>query len=483
MVGARDDEARDDASGLLGADTPRGRWVLAAATLGSGMAILDGSVVNVALRRIGEDLDASVPQLQWVVNAYLLSLASLILVGGALGDRHGRRRVFTIGVVWFGVASAACALAQTATQLMAARLVQGIGAALLTPGSLALIQGSFRPADRGRVIGRWAGLSGIAAAVGPVVGGWVVDAASWRWIFWVNVPIAAAIVWVTTRHVPESCDRRAPVRFDVPGAVLAVVGLGGVTYALIEAGTRYAVPAGGVGAAALVLFLLVEARSPQPMMPLHLYGSRVFSAANAMTLLVYGALGAMTFFLVLQLQVSMGYSPMMAGLATIPITLALLLLSGRAGALATRLGPRPMMSVGPVVCGSGVFLLRGLDASSDYWTDVLPGLVLFSLGLATLVAPLTTAVLAAAPDRFAGVASGINNAVARTGSLLAVAALPAAVGMGGADYQRPLVFTQGYAQAMLICSVLLVAGGLVSLVGLGGVRAATAAPGARPDSP
>lgn len=464
--------------GELRADSPRGRWVLAAAVLGSGMAILDGSVVNVALRSIGEDLDATVPQLQWVVNAYLLALASLILVGGALGDRLGRRKVFTVGIVWFGVASVLCAVAQTADQLVVARFVQGVGAALLTPGSLSLIQASFRPVDRGRVIGRWAGLGGIAAAVGPPVGGWVVDAASWRWIFWFNLPLAALVVWVTVRHVPESSDPGSGRGYDVTGSVLAVVGLAGLTYALIESGATYAVAAGALGVAALAAFVLVEARSSHPLMSLHLFGSRVFSAANAMTLLVYGALGAMSFFLTLQLQVSLGYSPLEAGLATLPITLVLLLLSSRAGTLAARTGPRPLMSAGPVVCGLGTWLLRDLQGGDDYWLDVLPGLLLFSLGLAALVAPLTTSVLAAAPDRYAGVASGINNAVARTGSLLAVAALPALVGVGGADYTRPSVFTAGYNEAMVLCTALLVVGGLVSLVGLAGTgpgRAASAA--------
>jgi EmrB/QacA subfamily drug resistance transporter len=451
--------------------------VLLAAVLGSGMAILDGSVVNVALRRIGTDLDATVPQLQWVVNAYLLALASLILVGGALGDRFGRRRVFTVGIVWFGAASVLCAVARTADQLVVARFVQGVGAALLTPGSLALIQASFRPVDRGKVIGRWAGLGGIAAAVGPPLGGWVVDAATWRWIFWFNVPLAVLIVWVTVRHVPESSDPNSPHGFDVLGSALVVVGLAGVTYALIETGTTYAPVALAVGAAALALFLLVEARAAHPLMSLHLFSSRVFSVANAMTLLVYGALGAMTFFLTLQLQVSLGYSPLQAGLATLPITLVLLLLSSRAGALATRIGPRPLMSAGPVACGAGTWLLHDLRYGDGYWLDVLPGLLLFSLGLAALVAPLTTSVLAAAPDRYAGVASGVNNAVARTGSLLAVAALPALVGVSGLDYTQPPVFTAGYSEAMLVCSALLVAGGLVSLVGLAGTepgRGATA---------
>jgi EmrB/QacA subfamily drug resistance transporter len=452
------------------AGTPAGRWVLAAAVLSSGMALLDGTVVNVALRVMGRDLDASVPQLQWVVNAYLLTLASLILVGGALGDRLGRRRIFLVGVVWFGVASALCALAQTPGQLIVARLVQGVGGALLTPGSLAIISGSFPPGDRGRVIGQWAGLGGIAAAIGPPLGGWVVDAASWRWIFWFNVPIAVVIVLMALRHVPESRDPEAPPSYDLVGSLLAVGGLGGLTYALIETGTPAATAAGVAGAAALVGFLLVQARSTHPLMPLGLFGSRVFSVANGMTVLVYGALGAMMFFLVLQLQVTAGYTPLQAGTATVPLTVVMLALSGRSGALATRIGPRLQLSLGPVVCALGVLWLRSVDADSSYLLHVLPALVVFSLGLVALVAPLTTAVLAAAPDRYAGVASGINNAVARTGSLLAVAALPALVGLTGAAYEQPAAFTAGYVEALTVCAVLLVVGGAVSFVGLAGTR-------------
>jgi EmrB/QacA subfamily drug resistance transporter len=449
--------------------TAAGRWVIAAAVLGSGIALLDGTVVNVALRKVGTDLDASMAELQWVVNAYLLTLAALILVGGALGDRFGRRRIFLVGVAWFGVASIICALAQSPDQLILARLVQGVGGALLTPGSLAIIQGSFPPAERGRVIGLWAGLGGIAAAIGPPLGGWVVDVATWRWIFWFNVPVVVVVLAIGMRHVPESLDPDSPAEYDVPGSVLAVLGLGGVTYALIESDAQWL---GLGGLACLVAFVLVERRSPYPMMPLGLYRSRVFSVSNAMTLLVYGALGAMLFFLVLQLQVTAGYTPLQAGLATVPITIVMLLLSSRSGALASRIGPRLQMSVGPVVCGLGCWMLVGVGEGSGYWLDVLPGLTVFSLGLVCLVAPLTTSVLAAAPDRYAGVASGINNAVARTGSLLAVAALPALVGVSGEDYELPEVFTAGYERAMLTCAVLLVMGGAISFVGLAGSAAA-----------
>ncbi len=453
----------------IAAGTPAGRWVLAAAVLGSGMAMLDGTVVNIALRSVGADLGATVAQLQWVVNAYLLALASLILVGGSLGDHLGRRRVFMVGVAWFAVASALCGLAQSPAQLIAARLLQGVGAALLTPGSLAMIQGSFRPADRGRVIGQWAGLGGIAAAVGPLLGGWIVQNASWRWIFLVNVPVAVAVLLVAARHVPESRDPQAARGFDVVGASLGIVGLGGTTYALIEssAAPRAAVVAAAtLGGLALVSFVVVERRRHDALVPMHLFASRVFSVANLLTLLVYGALGALLFFLVLQLQVVTGWSPLAAGLSTLPLTVVMLLLSSRSGALAARIGPHWPLTGGPLLCCAGVLVLRGVDAGTGYLTGVLPGMLVFSCGLVLLVAPLTSSVLAAAPDRFAGIASGINNAIARTGSLLAVAALPAAVGLGGEDYQRPEVFAAGYTRALLVCAVLLAAGGLVALVGL-----------------
>ena len=325
---------------LIARGTPQGRWVLAAAVLGSGMAMLDGTVVNIALRSVGDDLGATVQQLQWVVNAYLLSLASLILVGGSLGDHLGRRRVFLFGVAWFALASALCGLAQSPGQLIGARLLQGVGAALLTPGSLAMIQGSFRPADRGRVIGQWAGLGGIAAAVGPLLGGWIVDNASWRWIFLINVPVAVVVLLVAARHVPESRDPDAARTVDVLGAVLGALGLAGATYALIESGSApapYVVTGGVVGALGLVLFVGYERRHRDALVPMHLFGSRTFSVANLLTLLVYGALGAMLFFLVLQLQVVTGWSPLEAGLSTVPLTLVMLLLSSRSGALAARM--------------------------------------------------------------------------------------------------------------------------------------------------
>jgi EmrB/QacA subfamily drug resistance transporter len=436
--------------------------VVAAATLGSGLTLLDGTVVNVALRTLGTDLDASMLQLQWVTNGYFLSLASLILIGGSLGDRFGRRRVFVVGTVWFAVASLLCGIAPTAEVLIAARVLQGMGGALLTPGSLAMIQGAFDARDRGRAIGAWSGLGGIAAAAGPLVGGLLVDHASWRWIFLINLPLAALTVWLAVRWVPETRDPGAHGRFDVTGAVLASLALAGVTYALTDWGGPGAPWAAGLGVAAGVAFVAVERRLAAPMVPLRLFGDRTFSAANVMTLLVYAALGAIMFFLVLQLQTVGGYTALEAGLATLPITVAMLLLAARFGALGQRIGPRIPMTVGPLVMAAGTAWLLRVGPGVVWVRDVLPGTALFGLGLAFMVAPLTATVLAAAPDDNAGIASGINNAVARAGSLLAVAALPVAVGLGGDDYADPAVFDAGYEAAIAACAALLVLGGLVS---------------------
>ncbi len=453
-------------SDLVSYESGTGRAILAAAVLGSGMALLDGTVVNVALRRIGTELDASLAELQWITNGYLLALASLILLGGSLGDRYGRRRIFVLGVIWFTGGSLLCGIAQSPTQLIGARVLQGIGAALLTPGSLSMIQGAFRREDRSRAIGAWSGLGGIAAALGPFVGGWLVQYASWRWVFLLNLPIALATVLIAVRWVPETSDPESAKHFDLLGAALGVIGLAGLTFALIEAETMsltVVLTSAVVGAAALVAFVLAERGESAPMVPMEMFASRQFSAANAMTLLVYAALGAMLFFLVLQLQTVVGYGPLQAGTATLPVTVVMLLLAARGGELAARIGPRLPMSLGPVVCAVGIALLAGLDSGSGYWLGVFPGVTVFALGLALLVAPLTATVLAAAPDRHAGIASGVNNALARGGSLLAVAALPVVVGLQGNDYNNAAVFGVAYQQAMWVCVVLLVLGGAVSL--------------------
>jgi len=442
--------------------TPTGRAVITAAVLGSGMTLLDGTVVNVALRSIGEDLGASLAQLQWITNGYLLSLASLILLGGSLGDRFGRRRVFVVGTAWFALASLLCGLAPTPEVLIVARVLQGAGGALLTPGSLAMIQGAFAREDRAAAIGAWSGLGGIATALGPVVGGVLIDQASWRWIFLINLPLALVTIAVAQRAVPETRDPGASHHLDLIGAVLATATLGSTTYALIAWGGSLAPYVAGLAVLGGAAFVLTEKREREPMLDLAIFSDRTFSAANALTLLVYAALGAILFFLTLQLQTTGGYTALAAGTATLPMTVSLLLLAARGGRLAARIGPRVPMSLGPVVMAVGTLLLLRIGADVVYWRDVLPGITVFGLGLALLIAPLTATVLAAAPDDHAGLASGVNNAVARAGSLLAVAAVPVAVGLGGEQYADPVALDAAFGSAMQACAALLLAGGLLS---------------------
>lgn len=472
MGGDQPDERRADPTAADADDgvrlgTPAGRWVLLATVLGSGIAALDATVVNVALPIIGEELGAGLSGLQWILNGYLLALAGLILLGGALGDRYGRRRVFVVGVMWFAVASLVCGIAPSVPALVAARILQGIGGALLTPGSLAIIEASFRPDDRARAIGAWSALGGIAAALGPLLGGVLIDV-SWRWIFLLNLPLAAVVVAVAVRHVPESSDPDAAPRLDVTGALLSAIGLAGITYALIEASERGAgaplvLAAGGIGLAALLGFALVEARSSHPMLPLGLFSSRQFSSANLVTFVVYAALGGTFFLFIVQLQQVLGYSPLQAGAAMLPVTLLMLALSARAGALAQRIGPRIPMTLGPLIVGAGLVLLSRVDAASGYLTGVLPGVLVFGCGLALTVAPLTATVLAAIDERHSGVASGVNNAVARAAGLIAVAALPALAGLTGDDYLDPTAFADGFRTALSITAGLAALGGVVAL--------------------
>ncbi|MGH3899413.1 MAG: MFS transporter [Pseudonocardiaceae bacterium] len=450
--------------------TPAGRWVLLATISGSGMAMLDATVVNIALPSIGRDLGANFGTLQWIVNAYTLTLAALILLAGALGDHFGRRRVFMIGVVWFAVASLLCGLAPTAEVLVAARALQGIGGALLTPGSLAIISSTFVATDRARAVGAWSGLGGVAAAIGPFAGGWLV-ALDWRAVFLVNLPVAVFIVVVTLRHVPESLDAESPPGLDVAGAVLAAAGLAGVTYALTSLGdgggsNAATVVAGAAGVTALVAFVLVERRSPHPLVPLGMFIDRSFSVVNAVTLLVYAGLGLFFFLLVLQLQIVAGFSPLVAGTALLPVTVLMLLLSSRAGALAERIGPRLPLAVGPLLAATGFLLTLRIGREASYLGDVLPAVVVLGLGLSLTVAPLTATVLGSADPRYAGTASGVNNAIARSGGLLAVAVIPVAAGLGGADYADPLSFDPGFRTAMLISAALLALGALLAVVAL-----------------
>ncbi len=453
---------------LLSRDSAQGRLALGAVTLGSGVALLDGTVVGIALPSIGRDLGSSLAGLQWINSGYVLTLAALVLVGGGLGDRLGRRRVYLVGVVWFALASLACALATSTALLVTGRVVQGVGAALLTPGALAIIQSSFRPQDRAWAIGTWAGVSGVATAIGPFLGGWVLDHLSWHWIFAINVPLCALVVALALRAIPESRDTEGAGAFDAGGALATVVALAGLTLLLID-GTRMKgwqlALVSAVTVLALAGFVVAERRAPRPLVPFSLFRSPVFSAANLMTFLVYGALGAIMFVLVIQLQTSLGWPPLASGLATLPVTVLLLLLSPRMAQLAERTGPRLPMTVGPLVCALGVLVLSAARPGTT-WPLVIAGTTVFALGLATLVSPLTAAVLAAAPDRLAGSASGINNAVARTGTLLAVAAIPPLVGLGGDDYTDPTALTDGYRLAGWVITGLLVAGGVVSWVGL-----------------
>lgn len=442
-----------------------GRWVLAVAVLGTGMVFLDGTVVNVALPRIGRDFGASTGALQWILNGYLLTLASLILLGGSLGDRHGRRRTFVIGVVIFTAASLLCAVAPNAQLLILARMVQGVGGALLTPGSLAMIDASFRPQDRARAIGAWSGLGGVATALGPLLGGYLVQAVSWRAIFVINLPIGVFVAWSASRHVPETRDPTASGRLDILGAVLAGLGLAGTTYALIQApsGGSVLVVIGAVGGvAALVAFVVRERRAQNPMMPLAIFRSRQFSAANLVTFVVYAALGGFFFMFVSFLQISLGYSPIAAGAASLPVTVLMLLLSARSGALAQRIGPRIQLTAGPLVIAVGLLLMTRIRPGDSYFSSVLPAVIVFGLGLTLVVAPVTATVLAAADSRHSGIASGINNAVSRVAGLLAVAALPVVAGLTGRSFYNPAAMTHGFRVAMVTCAVLAACGGILA---------------------
>ncbi|QGN33217.1 MFS transporter [Microlunatus sp. Gsoil 973] len=438
-----------------------GRGLIAATVLGSGVAFLDESVVNVALPAIGRDLGGGFDVLQWVLGGYRLTLSALLMFGGALGDHYGRRRIYLIGLVIFCMASLGCGLAPTAQVLIIARILQGVGGALLVPGSLAMIDATFHPDDRGRAIGTWAGLTGAASAIGPFVGGWLVDAGSWRLVFLINLPIAAAAVIMTLHSVPESRDLSATGRPDVAGAITITAGLSGILIALIQGPahgwTLVPIACGVVGVAALATFVGIERRHPSPMLPLTLFRSIQFTGANLTTLAVYGALGAVFFLLSVQLQLSMGYSAVEAGLSTLPSVVIMMLLSGRVGSLAQRSGPRLPMTVGPIITAIGVALLTMAVPGHSYLTGVFPGVVVFGLGMAVTVAPLTGAVLAV-DEKHVGAASGTNNAISRLASMLAVAVVPAVSGLemtGG-----PL--GSGFVTAMIICAALCGFGGLTA---------------------
>jgi EmrB/QacA subfamily drug resistance transporter len=413
-------------------DERRKRMALLAAILGSFVAALDASVVNVALPAIERDLGGGLAGQQWVSNAYLLTLGSLILVGGSLADHYGERRIFTLGVAGFGAVSVLCALAPSIEVLVAGRALQGVFGAMLTPSALAVIVASFPPDERGGAIGSWTAWGGIAFVIGPLAGGWLIDVGSWRWIFAINVPFVIATIVIVRAAVPARPPQAAREPLDILGAVLCALGLAGPVFALIRQpsvgwGSPDVLVPAIVGIALLVAFVVHEARTPHPMLPLGLFRRRNFAFGNLETLAMYGGLSAMIFFLVLFLQQVAGYDALQAGLATMPITVVMFALSRRAGRLADRYGPRWFMGGGPLVAAVGLAMLQRVDANVDYVRDVLPAILIFALGLSATVAPLTATVLADADEHNAGIASGVNNAIARVAGLLAVAALGAVV--------------------------------------------------------
>jgi len=452
--------------------TRRQRLTLIAAILGSGVATLDGTIVNVALPAIEQDLGGGLTAQQWVVNAYLLALGSLILIGGSLGDIYGERLVFTVGVVAFGVFSLACALAPTIGVLIAARALQGVAAALLTPSSLAIIIGAFSARERGPAIGTWTAWGGIAAVIGPLAGGVIVDQVSWRWGFALNVPLVAGTVVLVLAAVPRT-PRGAGRRVDVIGAALCATGLGGIVFALIEqprlgwTSLAILVPLVG-GALALVAFVVYERRAAQPMLTLDLFERRNFSVGNVETLAMYAGLAILFFYLVIFLQQVAGYSALEAGVATLPTTLIMFALSSRFGALADRYGPRLFMGAGPLIAAVGIFLLLRTGLHTSYVTDVLPAILVFSLGLTMTVAPLTAAVLADADESDAGIASAVNNALARVAGLVGVpiAGVVAASTLVGDSFVADDASVDAFHRVVVICAALVATGGVVGAVGI-----------------
>ncbi len=460
---------RPDDDVQLSFGTSRGRWVIAATVLGSGIAAIDATVVGIALPTIGRAFHSGVGTLQWVVSGYSLTLAAFLLLGGSLGDRLGRKRIFSVGVVWFAVASVCCGIAPNAGLLIGARVLQGVGGALLAPASLAILEASFRPSDRGRAIGAWSGLGGVATAAGPLLGGYLIVAGSWRWVFFINIPVSVAVLVIVARHVPESRDPSTAGHVDVVGAGLAVLFLAGLTYGLIEApshGWTSPVVLASLLVAALTapIFLLVEQASAHPMLPLGMFRTRQFSGANAVTFIVYGALGGALFLLPVELQVVVGYSPLESGLALLPVTAIMLVFSARSGHLAARIGPRLQMTVGPVVVGAGLLLLTRATHNGSYVVWVLPAVLVFGAGLAITVAPLTATALGAVPAEHAGVASAVNNVVARAAGLLAVATLPLVAGITGAAALEPDLLAAGFRHAMIIAGITCAAGGVLAAV-------------------
>jgi len=446
------------------------RWTLVATILGASIAFIDGTVVNVALPAIQRDLGGGLAAQQWVVDAYLLTLGSLILVGGSLGDIFGEVRMFTLGVVLFGVASVLCAVAPDSTTLIVFRGIQGIAGALLTPASLAVLTSSFSGDERGAAIGTWTAWTSIGIVVGPLLGGWLIGISSWRVIFLINVPIAIATIVLVHRHVPQSASRRKDVRIDHIGALLCAVGLGALVFGFIEQprlgwGDPMVIGSIAGGLAFLVAFVVYEMRTPMPMLPLRLFARRNFSVTNVETFVVYGGLSAWGFFLTLFLQQLSGYSPFRSGLATIPLTIGVFLLSRYFGRLSMRYGPRLFMAAGPLLGGASIFALTRLPVHFNYWRDLFPPLVGFAIALSLTVAPLTTTVLSDAGPSDAGIASAVNNAVARIAGLIAIAAIGIAAA-GGTDH----LSAHGFHRAMAVVAVLVGLGGVLGAVGIRNVQ-------------
>ncbi|QWF77622.1 MFS transporter [Amycolatopsis sp. CA-230715] len=447
---------------------PAARWTLVVTAVGSGLVLLEATVVNVALPALQRDFTASLASLQWTVNAFTLTLSALILLGGGLGDRFGRRRIYLAGTVWFACASLLCGLAPTPEWLIAARALQGIGGALVVPGSLALIQDTFHPDDRNRALGWWSGLSGAAGALGPLLGGGLVDTAGWRWVFLINVPIAAALVVVLVARVPERYTGTRSGGFDVLGAATAAIGLGGTTYALTQGGgdPGTAVAAAVVGIAALLAFWWIERRGRTPMLPLDMFGSRPFSAANLTAFFVYGALAALMFVLPMQLQITAGYSALATGLAMVPLTALTLALSARGGTLAARLGPRVPLTAGSAVCALALLLATRIGTNATYLTDVLPVVVLVGIGIPLVTPAITATVLAAVPGTRTGIAGAVNNGIARMAGLLVVAALPLLARLPQDATGDRLALDRGFDHSMLMGAGLFALGGLVAWFGI-----------------